>query len=112
MNTLLMWVVQVLQPLAAMMSSGLASAVATMLFGGLAGAVATIAITWCREGRRRKKLRLNLQIGGPMVAGNVVTVRVSNGYDLAMTGCWAYITLQYELDDILDPPTAKRLCRN
>jgi hypothetical protein len=83
---------------------GLFTALAPWLSGGAAGALITVAINWGMGAWRRWRLREKMTIEEPKQHRNAVTVRVRNGYVLALTDCWAYISLNYDpAKDIVQP---------
>jgi len=81
--------------------------VLTILSGGLAGALFSFAanswLAWWRRRRLHRKLKFEMSD----VHQNALTLRVHNGYVLPLTSCWAYITLEYDLSDVVNPPPGR-----
>ena len=86
----------------------LISVLPPLVSGGLAGALFSFgANSWLGKWRRyemRRKLRFEM----PVIAANrSLSIRVVNGSPFPLTCCWAYITIDHELSDVLRPPQGK-----
>jgi hypothetical protein len=76
----------------------------TILSGGLAGAFFGLAANSWLGCWRRAQLHRKLEFERPALHQGTLTLRVRNGYVLPLTSCWAYLTLEFDPSNIVNPP--------
>jgi hypothetical protein len=76
----------------------------TTLIGATAGAVAGFLVSVLTSRWKLWRLHHNLQLEQQQTPGNHVSARVHNGYITSLNAAYAYITIDHEIRDILNPP--------
>jgi hypothetical protein len=75
-----------------------------MLTGGLAGAVVSLIVNSLIGVWRRWRLRQKMLFQPGSRVGHRGTARVYNGHVFPLNSVYAYITIEHDLEDVLDPP--------
>jgi hypothetical protein len=76
----------------------------TTLIGAAAGASAGFLVNLFSTRWSRWRLHRSLRIETQARIGSRASVRVYNGYIFALKGAYAYLTIDHQLGDVLDPP--------
>ncbi len=78
----------------------------TTLIGAAAGASAAFLVNLFSTRWSRWRLYRSLRIEPHPRIGSRACVRVYNGYISALNGAYAYLTIDHELTDVLEPPVS------
>jgi hypothetical protein len=76
----------------------------TTLIGAAAGASAGFLVNLFSRRWSKWRLYSRLRIETQPRIGSRASVRVYNGYIFALSGAYAYLTINHELGDVLEPP--------
>jgi len=74
------------------------------LFGAIAGALMSLVVNFWSDWKRRKGLLRNLKLDPQPKSQCRITARVHNGYVLPLSHVYAYISVEYEPSDVMNPP--------